>query len=186
MDDVTGARQWRMPKMMSASFPTSGVSLRQQAGFIEDIRLGADYRPAGKWRYYGRMSFPLPPRLRLLIPALLITVLGLPACTTVPVEPETRKVPPEEVSAALFERAKLLYLSKDYAGAAGLMRALAGRGHLQAQYVLGYMYYYGQGVPRNEKEAIRWITTAAARGHAKAKKALEVLDRGGSVPQMTQ
>jgi len=117
---------------------------------------------------------------------LIAVILGLSACTTVPVEPEVRKESPQEVSAALFERAKLLYLSKDYAGAAGLMRALAGRGHLQAQYVLGYMYYYGQGVPRNEKEAIRWITTAAARGHAKAKKALEVLDRGGSVPQMTQ
>ncbi len=133
------------------------------------------------------MSFSLPPRLRLLAPLWLIAViLGLSACTTVPVEPEARKVSQQEVSAALFERAKLLYLAKDYAGAAGLMRTLAGRGHLQAQYVLGYMYYYGQGVPRNEREAIRWITTAAARGHAKAKKALEVLDRGGAVPQMTQ
>ncbi len=133
------------------------------------------------------MSFFLPPRLRLLIlPALLISVLGLPACTTVPVEPKTEKLSREEVSAALFERAKRLYLSKDYAGSVGLMRTLAGRGHLQAQYVLGYMYYYGLGVPRNEKKAIRWITTAAVRGHAKAREALALLDKGESVPRLAQ
>ncbi|HEB93902.1 MAG TPA: hypothetical protein ENI94_10665 [Gammaproteobacteria bacterium] len=140
----------------------------------------------GKWRYYGRMSFFLPPRLRLLIPALLLTVLGLSACTTVPVEPKTEKLSQEEVSAALFERAKHLYLSQDYAGSVGLMHTLAGRGHLQAQYVLGYMYYYGLGVPRNEKKAIRWITTAAVRGHTKAREALELLDKGEPVPRLTQ
>jgi len=86
----------------------------------------------------------------------------------------------------MFKRAKLLYLSKDYAGSAGLMRTLAGRGHLQAQYVLGYMYYYGLGVPRNEKEAIRWITTAAVRGYPKAMKALEVLDEGKPMPRPAQ
>ena len=106
------------------------------------------------------MSPSWPARLRLLIPVLLISVLGLPACTTVPVEPKAKKESSEEVSAALFERAKRLYLSENYAGSAGLMYTLAERGHLQAQYVQGYMYYYGLGVPRNEKEAIRWITTA--------------------------
>jgi len=133
------------------------------------------------------MLFPLPPRLRLLAPLLLIAVsLGLPACTTVPVEPVARTVSPREVSAAMFKRARLLYLSKDYAGSADLMRTLAGRGHLQAQYVLGYMYYYGRGVPRNEKEAIRWITTAATRGYPKAMKALEVLDKGEPAPRPVQ
>ncbi len=86
----------------------------------------------------------------------------------------------------MFKRAKLLYLSKDYAGAAGLMLTLARRGHLQAQYVLGYMYYHGLGVPRNEKEAIRWITTAAARGYPKAMKALVVLDKGKPMPRPAQ
>ncbi|VAW94072.1 hypothetical protein MNBD_GAMMA20-1366 [hydrothermal vent metagenome] len=175
-----------MPKRVSTNFPADDGSLRQLAGFIEKIRLGNDYRPVGKWRYYGRMSPSWPPRLRLLIPVLLIGVLGLPACTTVPVEPNAKKESPEEVSAALFERAKRLYLSEDYAGSAGLMYTLAERGHLQAQYVLGYMYYYGLGVPRNEKEAVRWITTAAARGHAKAKQALDLLDKGESVPHLTQ
>jgi len=86
----------------------------------------------------------------------------------------------------MFKRAKLLYQSKDYAGAADLMRVLAQRGHLEAQYVLGYMYYYGLGVPRNEKEAIRWITTAAARGLPKAMRALQVLDMGEDAPRPVQ
>ncbi|HFE31972.1 MAG TPA: hypothetical protein ENJ17_01540 [Gammaproteobacteria bacterium] len=133
------------------------------------------------------MSFLLSPRLRALVLLPLIAViLGLSACTTVPVEPAARTVSPEEVSAAMFKRAKLLYQSKDYAGAADLMRVLASRGHLEAQYVLGYMYYYGLGVPRNEKEAIRWITTAAARGYPKAMQALQVLDKGEPAPRPVQ
>jgi len=110
----------------------------------------------------------------------------LAACTTVPVESPPKKASPEEISATLFERAKALYLSKDYADAASLMLLLAQRGHLQAQYVLGYMYYYGQGLPRNEKEALRWITTAAARGHPKAIEALKQLEQGEAVPAPRQ
>lgn len=133
------------------------------------------------------MSFPLSLRLRLPTSLLLIAViLGLPACTTVPVEPKTRTVSPQEFSAAMFKRAKLLYLSRDYAGAAPLMRTLAQRGHLEAQYVLGYMYYNGLGMPRNEKEAIRWITTAAARGYPKAMQALEILNDEAPMPRPAQ
>jgi len=135
-----------------------------------------------KWRYDGFMPTPFLSPNRPL-PVLLLIAAMLAACATVPVEPPPKKVSPEEISAALFERAKLLYLSRDYAGAAALMQTLAGRGHLQAQYVLGYMYYYGLGLPRNEKEAIRWITTAAARGHPKAREALRLLEQGDPVPK---
>ena len=121
---------------------------------------------------------PLPPRRLLLTLGLLLVAILSAGCTTVPVEPPPKKVSPQEISEALYERARVLYLSKDYAGAASLMKVLAGRGHLQAQYVLGYMYYYGQGLPRNEKEALRWITTAAARGHPKAREALKRLEAG--------
>ncbi|HHH49344.1 MAG TPA: sel1 repeat family protein [Gammaproteobacteria bacterium] len=133
------------------------------------------------------MSFLLSPRYgALALLPLIVVTLGLPGCTSAPVGPAARTASPQEVSAAMFERAKLLYLSKDYAGAADLMRVLARRGHLEAQYVLGYMYYYGLGVPRNEKEAIRWITTAAARGHPKAMQALRVLDEGEPAPRPVQ
>lgn len=73
---------------------------------------------------------------------------------------------------ALFDHGKQLFLSKQYGPAATALLPLAKQGHTGAQYTIGYMYHYGYGVPRNEKESVRWIATAAARGHPQAKKAL--------------
>jgi TPR repeat protein len=41
-----------------------------------------------------------------------------------------------------------------------------------AQCNLGFCYAYGEGVPKNEKEAVKWWTKAAEQGDALAKKAL--------------
>lgn len=125
-------------------------------------------------------------RLRFARTLLLSGWVLLSGCTTVVEEPAAPSVSREDVIAAQFERAKSSYQAEDYTVAAGLMRALAEGGHLQAQYVLGYMYYYGQGMPRNEREAIRWIATAAARGYPKAREALRELERGESAPRLAQ
>jgi hypothetical protein len=45
-------------------------------------------------------------------------------------------------------------------------RALAEQGDAQAQYHLGYIYRYGQGVPLNNDEALRWYRKAADQGYA--------------------
>ena len=64
---------------------------------------------------------------------------------------------------------------------------LAQQGHADAQYTIGYMYHYGHGLPRNEKESTRWIATAAARGHSLAQKALARInashDQGGVITE---
>ena len=45
-----------------------------------------------------------------------------------------------------FEDAKAAYSRKDYATALSLLRPLAAQGNATAQFVLGMMYNYGQGV----------------------------------------
>ena len=47
-------------------------------------------------------------------------------------------------------------------------RPLAERGHADAQYFLGYMYDWGDGVSENDAEAARWYRRAAEQGHAGA------------------
>ena len=42
------------------------------------------------------------------------------------------------------------------------------QGDAKAQYSLGYMYDFGEGVPQNDAEAVRWYRMAAEQGHAKA------------------
>lgn len=119
----------------------------------------------------------------------LIIVLLLSACTTVPVEEPAASASQEPSNAALMDRqfrqARALFMQQQYAQAAQLLLPLAQQGHLDAQYTIGYLYHYGQGVPRNEKEANRWITTAAARGHVKAQEALQQLDEYYGRPSRT-
>ena len=47
-------------------------------------------------------------------------------------------------------------------------RSLAEQGDADAQFNLGEMYYYGQGVPQNDKTALKWYTLAAEQGYANA------------------
>jgi TPR repeat protein len=106
---------------------------------------------------------------------ILIAVLALSACTTVPVSPERKGIDLQAQTETL-QRAKSLFLVMQYAEAAGLLLPLAQQGHAEAQYAVGYMYHYGYGLPRNEREATRWITTAAALGYPKAQEAMRRIE----------
>jgi TPR repeat protein len=121
---------------------------------------------------------------RLPIFLLAVFIFLVSACTTVPVEQPAKTTPNLELLQQRFQEGKALFLNKQYAEAAGVLLPLAQQGHLDAQYTVGYMYFYGHGLPRNLKEANRWITTAAARGHAKAQEALQMMDAQQS-PQAT-
>ena len=44
----------------------------------------------------------------------------------------------------------------------------AGQGSASAQFNLGVIYYQGQGVPQDYKEAVKWFTKAAEQGAASA------------------
>lgn len=54
----------------------------------------------------------------------------------------------------------------------------AKRGQRDAQYAVGYMYYYGQGVVEDRKKAWFWITQAAQKGQPDAVKATQILGTG--------
>lgn len=55
----------------------------------------------------------------------------------------------------------------------------AGLGDPDAQYTLGYMYYYGNGVPQNYKTSVQWMDRAASQGQPQAVKALRLIARAG-------
>lgn len=60
----------------------------------------------------------------------------------------------------------------------------AEQGHAAAQYNLGVMYANGQGVPQDDKEAVKWYTRAAEQGYADAQYNLGVMyGRGDGVPE---
>lgn len=51
----------------------------------------------------------------------------------------------------------------------------AENGQPDAQYAVGYMYYYGQGVTENREQAWIWINRAAAAGQPDAIQAIKIL-----------
>jgi hypothetical protein len=77
--------------------------------------------------------------------------------------------------AADIEAAKDAYRRGDDAKAAALYAEVARRGDPEAQYLLGKMYDYGQGVEQDYAEALRWYRAAAEQGYAKGQRNLGVL-----------
>ena len=67
-------------------------------------------------------------------------------------------------NAGSFEDGHDAYKRGDYATALSLLRPLATQGNADAQFVLGVMYKYGQGVVQDHKEAVKWFRLAAAQG----------------------
>ena len=61
-----------------------------------------------------------------------------------------------------FEAAK----KGDYKTAMKLWRTMAEQGVAKAQYNLGLMYYKGEGVPEDDKQAVKWYRLAAEQGLA--------------------
>ena len=60
------------------------------------------------------------------------------------------------------------YERKDFAAAIAVWRPLAEAGNAEAQTLLGAMYWSGEGVPRDHKEAAKWYLRAADKGYARA------------------
>ena len=50
--------------------------------------------------------------------------------------------------------------------ARGMLQELAEQGEAQAQYRLGFLYQFGQGVPQDYERAVMWYRKAADQGYA--------------------
>jgi TPR repeat protein len=60
----------------------------------------------------------------------------------------------------------------------------AQQGSVDAQFLLGGLYFLGQGVQEDNTEAARWFRMAAEQGHASAQYSLGVMyTTAGGVPQ---
>jgi TPR repeat protein len=69
------------------------------------------------------------------------------------------------------------FRSQDYRRAFIRLKPEAERGQRDAQYAVGYMYYYGQGVVEDRAKAYNWIKLAAISGQPDAIKALNLLKK---------
>ncbi len=111
-----------------------------------------------------------PKPVNMILVALL-AVLLITGCASTP--PPQEVDPVQETANSMFEEAREAYREFDYEKATEILSSLAAQGDANAQYALGYMYYYGFGVVHDEAIALEWIKKAAALGHADAIIALD-------------
>lgn len=69
---------------------------------------------------------------------------------------------------AAYQQGNTIGQSGDYAGALPWIRHAADAGHAQAQFTLGSMYAFGQGVAESKAIARQWYEKAAAQHHPRA------------------
>ncbi|MCW5588566.1 MAG: SEL1-like repeat protein [Legionellales bacterium] len=99
--------------------------------------------------------------IKSIITALL--VIGLSACATTPLKQS-------------YQLGEANFKAQNYQLAFKQLQPAAAHGSAEAQYALGYMYYYGLGTPKNINLARMWIDKSAAQGLAKAQKAMALID----------
>lgn len=108
-------------------------------------------------------------KLKLLLLMTLSLGLALSGCASKQL-PITTPIP-------TLEQAQAEYRSGNFSQALVSLTLLATQGNEEAQYALGYMYYYGQGTEKNLDLARGWFRQASAQGYTPARQALDQLDR---------
>lgn len=69
---------------------------------------------------------------------------------------------------------------QDYSQAAPWFKQSSENGYGAASYFLGWMYYYGEGVGRNNSEALKWFTKAEQQGMTEAHNYVIACRAGGT------
>lgn len=74
-----------------------------------------------------------------------------------------------------MEGGRSKFLDGNYKEAFHIILPLAANGKKEAQYAVGYMYYYGLGVPRDSESGIFWMQKSAEQNYQPAKDALNLI-----------
>jgi TPR repeat protein len=72
---------------------------------------------------------------------------------------------------------KQSFISGDYKESFHTLLPLASQGVPQAEYAVGYMYYYGYGVTRDSESGTFWMQKAAQQNYKPARDALDLIHK---------
>ncbi len=90
---------------------------------------------------------------------LMIAVMSMVSCISF-VEPS-------------YDQGRQSFLDGNYNASFKSLYPAAQRGNADAQYAIGYMYYYGLGTRYDRQAAIMWMQKAANQGQGQAVRALQ-------------
>jgi TPR repeat protein len=116
---------------------------------------------------------------RLAVLSLGLALFVLAGCsTTAPSTPSNSVSSRETAMKGTFMQGKVAYLSGEYARAREIFMPLASQGHPEAQYVLGYLFFYGLGGDQDLALAQQLFRLSAEQGHADALRAIMLIRQG--------
>ena len=78
---------------------------------------------------------------------------------------------------------KRLFEQGDYKRAMKQLLPIAAKGNAEAQYAVGYMYYYGYGINRDTESGKFWIQNSAKQNYEPAIKAMKIMHINSGKPQ---
>jgi TPR repeat protein len=98
--------------------------------------------------------------IKLLL--MILICLSIQACTST-------------IQSAKLQEGKYSYESGNFKQAFHRLLPLASDGNAHAEYAVGYMYYYGYGVPVDPDSGMFWMQKSAAQNYQPAIKALDLI-----------
>lgn len=88
-----------------------------------------------------------------------------------------------------YAHARESFEVQDYKTAFAEVQTPAAEGNAEAEYALGYMYYYGKGTEANQELGKKWIARSAAQGYDTALQAYQMIlgreETGSAAVQQT-
>lgn len=109
---------------------------------------------------------------------LLLASVMLTGCATSKIKPSATQ--PKVTSPATLsqlQQGKRLFQDGFYKRAMEQLLPLAAEGNMEAQYAVGYMYYYGFGATQDTISGHFWIQRSANQHFEPAMKALAIMEK---------
>jgi TPR repeat protein len=78
---------------------------------------------------------------------------------------------------AMFSLGQIAYLERDFTESLTWFRRATQAGHVRSFYWIGKHYWYGHGISKNKKEAMRFFHLAADKKVVEARRVLKFLSR---------
>ena len=110
---------------------------------------------------------------------LLLAAVMLTGCATskkkTPIPTQPKVTSPATMSE--LEQGKRLFQDGYYKRAMEQLLPIAAEGNMEAQYAVGYMYYYGFGAAQDTASGHFWIQRSADQHYEPAAKALAIMQK---------
>src|SRR6185437_14545728 len=89
-----------------------------------------------------------------------------------------------------LQSGKISFEDGNFKSAFHKLLPLASKGNAEAEYAVGYMYYYGYGTSENQESGVFWINKSAEQHYQPAIQALNIIKQnkvsGQPIQQLTE